>query len=91
VSGGYQTATYQADVAGTVTLRYSPTVLEFVSANPAPGWSAHLEGAQGNYFEVKFDRPDNEVKFEARLIGGVVQVTVTPDGGGGHSGSGSDE
>ncbi len=77
---GFQTATYLAADAGSVRLRYTASELEFVSASPQPGWSWQLEGSDGTTFKVSFERPGEEVEFEARLVGGVPQITVVTDG-----------
>lgn len=55
---------------GTATLRFSPSGVTVVVANPNPGYSVEVEPSHGNGVEVSFEGDDHRSKVEAWWDGG---------------------
>lgn len=51
-------------IGGTATLRFSPTGVTVVTANPNPGYKVEVEPAYGNGVEVSFEADHHKSKVE---------------------------
>jgi hypothetical protein len=57
-------------VGGTATLRFAPTGVTVVTANPNPGFKVEVEPAYGNGVEVSFETDHHKSKVEGWWDGG---------------------
>jgi hypothetical protein len=64
-----ETRTYPL-TGGTATLRFSPSGVTVVVANPNPGYSVEVEPSHGNGVEVSFHGDGHRSKVEAWWDGG---------------------
>lgn len=73
-------ATYAADVAGTVTLlQQSQTTLSVTSVSPATGWKDSVVTATGTTVHVSFQRvgdPQDQDRFWGRLNSTGTRITI---------------
>lgn len=75
--GGVQTDSFRAGIAGSVTIRHSPTSLEIVDVAPSPGWSYSIEYEEAQSCKVSFEREGHEVEFQAHLEDGILVTNST--------------
>ena len=73
------TSSYQV-VGGTVTISYSPGVVNFVSAIPQPGFSTDLRDTGPDRVRVRFESEDHVSEFRAEWEGGELRITKDEDG-----------
>lgn len=66
-----ETRTYNL-VGGTAALRFSPSGVTVVFANPAPGFSVEVEPEHGNGVKVEFESESHESRVDGWWDGGPV-------------------
>lgn len=75
-----ETRTYNL-VGGTASLRFLPTGVEVVFANPAAGFTVEIEPEHGNGVKVEFESPTHESRVDGWWEGGPVdRVREEPEG-----------
>lgn len=82
-SASQGTVTYEAGVAGTVTISDDGNQLTIVSVDAADGWSHEIEVQVGREVEMDFRNGGDRVQFNAELEDGEIRVRVrtrTADG-----------
>jgi hypothetical protein len=70
------TGTYDAGVAGQVTVDQSGISLSVGNVAANPGWAPEVEMASGRDVEVKFVNGNERIDFQAELEDGVVKTRV---------------
>ncbi len=83
VSAATDAVTYEAGVAGTVTITNDGSQLTITAVDAAEGWSHEIELQVGREVEMDFRKGGDRVQFNAELEDGEVRVRVrtrTADG-----------
>ena len=83
-SGATETRTYNL-VGGSATLRFSPSGVTVVLADPKPGFSADVDEGSGGRVRIRFESDSHRSQVEAWWDGGP-RDDVREDGGGSGSG-----
>jgi hypothetical protein len=68
-----------------VALRYSPSGVSVLWANPNPGYQVEVDTTHGNGVRIRFDSGSHRSEVEGWWDGGP-QDQVDDGGGGGHGG-----
>jgi hypothetical protein len=77
-------------VGGSVTLRFQPSGVKVVWANPNPGFQAEVDDRDGGGVRVRFDGDSHRSQLEAWWAGGPRDQVEESGGDGGSGGHGRD-
>ena len=67
---------YDIPGVGIITLNQNATSLEILSVNLASGWTYDAENENATEIAVAFENGDQNVKFRAELLGGLVVIAA---------------
>ncbi len=70
---------YDIPGVGIITLNQDAAGIEILSVNLASGWTYDAENDHATEIEVEFENGDQNVKFRAELIDGLVVIAVEAD------------